>query len=60
MRRDDDEDYQTVASVSSTQRTVVVSDLHPGTSYWVVVASVNSAGASLSNAINITTLKAGN
>lgn len=50
------EDYQTVAMVDRTVREVNVSGLHPGTFYWLVVASANAAGSSPSEAINVTTI----
>ncbi len=53
------EDYQRLSTVGPDVLRVNVTGLHPGTFYWLVVASVNAAGANLSNAINITTLPAG-
>ncbi len=59
VHRADEEDYQTLSSVDSNVLRVNVTGLHPGTFYWMVVASINTAGSSLSNAINITTLSSG-
>ncbi len=54
----DSEDYQTLSAVGPNTLRVNVTGLHPGTLYWLVVASINTAGPSLSNVINITTLPA--
>ena len=59
VRLADEDDYQTLASVDSNVHRVNVTGLHPGTFYWMVVASINTAGSSLSNTINITTLPSG-
>ena len=55
VRESDQDEYQTILSVAPNITSVDVTGLHPGTMYWIVVASVNDAGASPSAALNVTT-----
>lgn len=59
VRAGESTEYQTVSSVDTNILRVNITGLHPGTFYYVVVASVNAAGSTLSSAVNFTTTASG-